>query len=208
MARLNQSIEAYVYCVLGAQVNARTSILGDFGSAKEAQREFLILMEDAKRQPDISKSIQRFQLAIDEAKVRLDLAISPGTWLMPSNLVLNTQSTVGYNNNLKKANGDVKLGVNSDVNLDMKKVGVRLMNGGPPKIDRPTSHPSNPIHRKSSSSSEKVMQSEKRSSSASERSEPSEKQKQVKPGKENHEILKAGVFIAAAISAFAVYKIF
>ena len=208
MARLNQSIEAYVYCVLGAQVNARTSILGDFGSAKEAQREFLILMEDAIRQPDISKSIQRFQLPIDEAKVRLDLAISPGTWLMPSNLVLNTQSTVGYNNNLKKANGDVKLGVNSDVNLDMKKVGVRLMNGGPSKIDRPTSHPSTPIHRKSSSSSEKVMQSEKQSSSASERSEPSEKQKQVKPGKENHEILKAGVFIAAAISAFAVYKIF
>ena len=197
MARLHQSIEAYVYCFLGAQVNAKTSILGDFGSAKEAQREFLILMEDAIRQPDISKSIQRFQLAIDEAKVRLDLAISPGTWLMPSNLVLNTQSTVGYNNNLKKANGDMKLGVNSEINLDMKKVGVRLMNGGPSKIDR-----------QSLSSSEKVMQSDKRSSSASERSEPSDKQEQVKSGKENHEILKAGVFIAAAISAFAVCKIF
>ena len=77
MARLNQSIEAYVYCILGAQVNVRSSILGDFGSAKEAQREFLILMEDAIWQPDISKSIQSFQLAIDEAKVRLDIAISP-----------------------------------------------------------------------------------------------------------------------------------
>ena len=76
------------------------------------------------------------------------------------------------------------------------------MNGGPSKIDRPTSHPSNAIHRQSSSSSEKVMQSEKQSSSAS------EKQKQVKPGKENHEILKAGVFITAAISAFAVYRMF
>ena len=190
MARLNQSIEAYVYCILGAQVNARSSILGDFGSAKEAQREFLILMEDAIRQPDISKSIQRFQLAIDEAKVRLDLAISPGTWLMPSNLVLNTQSTVGYNNNLKKANGDMKLGVNSEVNLDMKKVGVKLMNGGPSKIDRPTSHPSNPIHRQS----EKLMQSEK--------------QKQKSGENTNHEILKAGVFIAAAISAFVIYRMF
>ena len=79
MARLNQSIEAFVYCILGAQVNVRSSILGGFGGAKEAQREFLILMEDAIRQPDLSKSIQRFQLAIYEAKVRLDLAISPGT---------------------------------------------------------------------------------------------------------------------------------
>ena len=126
---------------------------------------------------------------------------------MPSNLVLNTQGTVGYNNNLKKANGDMKLGVNSEVNLDMKKVGVKLMNGGPSKIDRPTSHPSNPIHRQvnkqSSSAIEKVMQSEKRSSSSS------EKQKQVKSGEDtNHEILKAGLFIAAAISAFAVYRMF
>lgn len=51
-------------------------------------------MEDAIRQPDIPKSVQRFQLAIDEAKVRLNLAISPGAWLKPSNLVINTQSAV------------------------------------------------------------------------------------------------------------------
>ena len=64
MARLNQSIEVYVYCIFGAQVNVRTSILGDFGSAKETQLEFLILMEEASRQPDISESIQRFQLTL------------------------------------------------------------------------------------------------------------------------------------------------
>ena len=133
MARLNQSIEAFVYCILGAQVSLRSSILGEFGGAKEAQREFLIKMEDAIRLTDLSESVQRFQLAIDEAKVRLDLAISPGTWLMPSNLVLNTQSTVGYNNNLKKATGNMKLGVNSDVNVDLKKVGTNNMDGGQSK---------------------------------------------------------------------------
>ena len=37
LARINQSIEAFVYCVLGAQVNVRSSILGDFGRAKEAR---------------------------------------------------------------------------------------------------------------------------------------------------------------------------
>ena len=39
LARLNQSIEAFVYCILGAQVNVRSSILGEGNRAKEAQRE-------------------------------------------------------------------------------------------------------------------------------------------------------------------------
>ena len=34
-------------------------------------------LEDAIGQPDISKSVQRFQFGIQEAKVKLDLAISP-----------------------------------------------------------------------------------------------------------------------------------
>ena len=34
---INQSIEAFVYCILGAQVNVRSSILGEDGRAKEAQ---------------------------------------------------------------------------------------------------------------------------------------------------------------------------
>ena len=59
LSRINQSIEAFVYCILGAQVNVRSSILGEGGRAKEAQTEFLTLMEDAIRQPDITKSVQR-----------------------------------------------------------------------------------------------------------------------------------------------------
>lgn len=49
---------------------------------------------------------QTFRRAIDESKVKLHLAVSPDTWLMPSNLLLNTQSTVGYNKSLKKTNKD------------------------------------------------------------------------------------------------------
>ena len=40
LSRLNQSIEAFVYSILGALVNVRSSILGNSGSAKEAQTEF------------------------------------------------------------------------------------------------------------------------------------------------------------------------
>ena len=124
-ARLNQSIEALVYCVLGAQVNVRSSILGNTGSAQEVRQEFLVLLEDAIKQPDISKSVQRFQLAVQEAKVKLDLAVSPGTWLMPSRMVINTESTIGYNNRLKRVEPSMKLGVNTDVNLKTVPVGIK-----------------------------------------------------------------------------------
>ena len=78
-ARLNQSIKAFVYCIVGAQANVRSSILGSLGNAKEVQHEFLVLVEDAIRKPDILKSVQSFQLVTDEAKIRLDLAVSLGT---------------------------------------------------------------------------------------------------------------------------------
>lgn len=59
-SRINQSIEAFVYCILGAQVNVRSSTLGQGGRAKEAQSEFLVLMEEAIKQPDLSQSVQRY----------------------------------------------------------------------------------------------------------------------------------------------------
>ena len=121
LSRINQSIEAFVYCILGAQVNVRSSILGIGGRAKEAQTEFLTLMEDAIRQLDLAKSVQRYQLAVDQAKVRLNLAVCPGAWLMPARMIINTESIVGYNNKPMQAKAGMKLGINNDVNLGTKK---------------------------------------------------------------------------------------
>ena len=146
MSRINQSIEAFVYCVLGSQVNVRSSILGSGGRAKEAQSEFLVLVEDSIRQPDLAKSVQRYQLAVDQAKVRLNFAVCPGAWLMPARMVINTGSVIGYNNQLKQAVPGMKLGVNDEVNKGTKKAALKLMAGGPTKINPPNSHPSNPIH--------------------------------------------------------------
>ena len=147
LSRINQSIEAFIYCILGAQVNVRSSILGEGGRAKEAQTEFWTLMEDAIRQTDLSKSVQRYQLAVDQAKVRLNLAVCPGAWLMPARMIINTESIGGYNNKLKQAKAGMKLGVNNDVNLGTKKAVLQLMDGGLSKINPPNSHPSNPIHK-------------------------------------------------------------
>ena len=147
LSRINQSIEAFVYCILGAQVNVRSSILGEGGRAKEVQTEFLTLLEDAIRQTDLAKSVQRYQLAVDEAKVRLNLAVCPGAWLMPARMIINTGSTIGYNNKLMQAKAGMKLGINNDVNSETKKSALQLMDGGPSKINPPNSHPSNPIHK-------------------------------------------------------------
>ena len=125
LSRINQSIESFCYAILGSQVDVRSSISGSQGSAIETQRQFLSMVEDAIRNPEISKSVQRFQLAIQSAKVRLDLAISPGLWLLPSKMVVNTESVVGYNNKLKKATTFMRIGVNSDLNIPVRRSALK-----------------------------------------------------------------------------------
>ena len=125
LSRINQSIESFCYAILGSQVDVRSSISGSQGSAIETQRQFLSMVEDAIRNPDISKSVQRFQLAIESAKVRLDLTISPGLWLLPSKMVVNTESVVGYNNKLKKATSFMRIGVNSDLNIPVRRSALK-----------------------------------------------------------------------------------
>ena len=124
LGRLNRSVETFVYCILGAQVSTRSSIVGMGGAASEVQQEMVTLFESCVIEQDISKSVQRYQLAVQEAKLRLDFAISPGIWLMPSSLVINTESVVGYNNELKRAGASAIFGVNDDMNAESKQVGI------------------------------------------------------------------------------------
>ena len=55
---------------------------------------------------------------------------------MPSNMIINTESVVGYNNNLMKATDDMKFGVNTNVNLETKPVGI-THNLGSSKVKLP-----------------------------------------------------------------------
>ena len=144
MGRLNRSLEAFVYCVLGAQVNIRSGIVGNSGGAVEAQQEMMKLFESAVIEENLATSVQRYQLAVQEAKLRLDLAIAPGIWLMPSNLVINTESIVGYNNELQKASDSMQFGVNDGVNEKSKGVGIKH-NLGDSKVKLP--HVSNGFSR-------------------------------------------------------------
>ena len=150
MGRLNRSLEAFVYCVLGAQVNIRSGIIGNSGGAVEAQQEMMKLFESAVIEENLATSVQRYQLAVQEAKLRLDLAIARGIWLMPSNLVINTESIVGYNNELQKASDSMQFGVNVGVNEKSKGVGIKH-NLGDSKVKLPHVVESLPPHSSSSS---------------------------------------------------------
>ena len=104
-------------------------------------------MEDAIKTLDASNGPVKYQNAIERTKTRLDFAIARGVLLMPSRMIINTESVVCYNNNLRRATDDMKLGVNNQVNLGTKKASLKLMASGPSKVKPPNSHPANPIHK-------------------------------------------------------------
>ena len=148
LGRINRSIEAFGYCILGAQANTRSSILGTLGTAQNTQTDFLVLVDDAIRTLTVSNEPVKYQNAIEATKVRLNFAVARGTLLLPARMIINTESVVGYNNNLRRATDDMKLGVNNQVNQGTKKASLKLMAGGRSKINVPNSHPSNPIYKK------------------------------------------------------------
>ena len=125
LGRLNRSVEGFIYCIVGTEVNVRSSIVGDSGGAQETQQEMIGLFEDAIKEENIAKSVQNYQQVIQEAKLRSNLAIAPGIWSMPSNLVINAESVTGYNNYLLRANDSMTFGVNDLVNEQTKQVGLK-----------------------------------------------------------------------------------
>jgi len=150
-----------------------------------------MLMEDAIRQLDLAASVQRYQLTLDQAKVRLNLAVAPMAWLKPTQMIINTESTIGYNNKLKQAVSGMKLGVNNKVNPGTKKAALKLMAGGPSKINPPNSHPSDPIHKAT------TAESRKSASTETQQGQPTaEKIEPTAPDKTSqHEINKTAVII-------------
>ena len=67
---------------------------------------------------------------------------------MPSRMVINTESIVGYNNMLVISDETMKLGINNNVNRESHKHSLKHMAGGLSKFNPPNSHPLNPIHKK------------------------------------------------------------
>ena len=113
---LNQSIEAYIYAILGSQSKTRQSIVGNRGSALETQVVFRQIVEDSIINYDTQTWIQNMNLAIFDTNVVLDIAISPRLGLLPSNMIIQKTTIPRYNNMLRVATKNMKFGLNKNIN--------------------------------------------------------------------------------------------
>ena len=111
-----QSVESYVYCVLGAQANTRWAIVGQGARSLQTQEVFKKLVNATIIQSDQTVTIANMRKAIKDTNVVLNMAISPGIILIPSNLIILDKMKVGYNNVLKLVASGMRFGKNDEVN--------------------------------------------------------------------------------------------
>ena len=113
---LQQSVESYVYAVLGAQASLRFPIVGEGAKSLQTQDKFHTIVKETIAQSDVSVTISNMRTAIANTNVVLNMAISPGMILVPSDLIIQKEKIPGYNNVLTLVTDKMKFGKNTGVN--------------------------------------------------------------------------------------------
>ena len=111
-----QSVQSYVYAVLGAQAGTRWPIVGEGAKSLQTQDIFYVVSKETIIESDVTIMISNMRTAIANTNVVLNMAISPGMILVPSNLIIQKKKILGYNNVLTLATDKMKFGKNADVN--------------------------------------------------------------------------------------------
>ena len=120
VARINDSIRTYVWSIVGAQSQARSSILGT-GKAFDAQKQFLANVEDViNSEVDLPDSIERYQLVLQYARSKVDFVVGLGLYMIPSDMDLYIGTINGYNNLITIASDDLQLGHNDTINKEQQ----------------------------------------------------------------------------------------
>ena len=120
VSRINDSIRTYVWAILGAQSQARSSILGA-GKAFDAQKQFLANVEDViNSEVDLPSSIERYQLVLQYARSKVDFVVGLGLYMIPSDIDLYIGTINGYNNLITIATDDLQLGHNDTINEEQQ----------------------------------------------------------------------------------------
>lgn len=115
--RLNDTIRTYVWAILGAQGQTRAGILGEDGTAFDAQKEFLSLVEDAIASPvDLGAAIARYQDVLRYAGSEVNFSFGQGLYMAPSDMELRVGKISGYNNEIVIAGPAQTLGQNDGLN--------------------------------------------------------------------------------------------
>ena len=110
------AVESYVYAVLGAQAQTHWSIVSHGAKSLQTQEIFHRLVKDTITQDDPVKAISDMRLAMKNTNAVLNMAITPGIILMPSDIIILNEKVAGYNNVLTHATKDIKFGVNENIN--------------------------------------------------------------------------------------------
>ena len=113
---LQSAIELYVYSVLGAQAQTRWPIVEQGAKSLQTQQIFHRLVQDTISQDNPAKAISDMRTAIKDTNVVLNMAITPGIILIPSNMIILKNKVEGHNNVLALATKTMKFDVNSKLN--------------------------------------------------------------------------------------------
>ena len=100
--------ESYVYSVLGAQAQTRWPIVSQGAKSLHTQDIFHRFVKDTVTQDDPVRAISDLRLMIKNTNVVLNLAISPGLILIPSDVIVLKEKVAGYNNTLTLATKGAK----------------------------------------------------------------------------------------------------
>jgi hypothetical protein len=117
-----QSIEAFVYSVLGAQAKTRWSITGQGAKSLQTQEVFRKVVEDTIVQDGVTVTISNMSTAIANTHVVLNFAIMPGLILIPSDLRILVQPIPGFSNVLTVAKNGMTFGKNDKLNYTSNPV--------------------------------------------------------------------------------------
>ena len=139
--RLNDSIRTYVYCLLGAQVQARSEAGGVIttGASLAAQQEFLTLVNDMiNLDQSLQDSIKNFEDACSKSSSAIDYVIAKQVYMIPSNMNLNKLGQVvdGFNDKIQVAGAFDKIGVHVT-----KHPKLRVERVVPEKVVKPVEKP-------------------------------------------------------------------
>ena len=88
-----------------------------------------------KKDYSIGIEIEWYQGVLKHALSKVDVSVSIGIYILPSNFNLNIGKTKEYNNKILVSSTDMKIGSNRNINKDRKKLPVAKPDV--PKIDPP-----------------------------------------------------------------------
>jgi hypothetical protein len=125
---LMDSVESYVYSMLGAQAKTRWSIVSSqLGKSLQTQQAFRRIVNDTVVKTNVNVTISDMRTAIRDTNVILNMAINPNIILIPSRLIILETPIPGYNNILSSPTKTTTFGINTKLNY----VGVKQPD--PPK---------------------------------------------------------------------------